>query len=59
MSWYWNQASEVGKIHQLYTLAFLRRTYEGEDSLREECESLSLSYYTYPHLRALFTFGER
>ena len=44
----------VDKIHQIYSLTFLLRTYEGEDLIREECESLSLSYYTYPHLRALF-----
>ena len=44
----------VHKIHQIYTVTFLLRTYEGEDLIREESESLSLSYYTYPHLRALF-----
>ena len=44
----------VDKIHQVYALTFLLRTYEGQDLIREECESLSLSYYTYPHLRALF-----
>src|SRR5436853_372233 len=42
------------KIHQIYTLTFLLRTYEDGDLIREECESLTLSYYTYPHLRALF-----
>ena len=44
----------VDKIHQIYTLTFLLRTYEGRDLVREERESLTLSYYTYPHLRALF-----
>ncbi len=44
----------VDKIHQIYTLTFLLRTYEGGDLIREECESLTLSYYTYSHLRALF-----
>jgi len=44
----------VHKIHQIYTVTFLLRTYEGENLTREESESLSLSYYTYPHLRALF-----
>jgi SAM-dependent methyltransferase len=42
----------VDKIQQIYTLTFLLRTYQGEDLIREECESLSLSYYTYPHLSA-------
>ncbi len=44
----------VDKIHQIYTLTFLLRTYEDGDLIREECESPTLSYYTYPHLRALF-----
>jgi len=41
----------VDKIHQIYALTFLLRTYEAGDLVREECESLTLSYYTYPHLR--------
>jgi SAM-dependent methyltransferase len=44
----------VDKIHQICTLTFLLRTYEGEELVLEECESLRLSYYTYPHLQALF-----
>lgn len=44
----------VDKIHQSYTLTFLLRTYEGGDLIGEESESLTFSYYTYPHLRALF-----
>ena len=44
----------VDKIHQIYTLTFLLRTYEGEELIREERESLALSFYTYPHLQALF-----
>jgi len=44
----------VDKIGQIFRLTFLLRTYEGEELVGEESESLSLSYYTYPHLRALF-----
>lgn len=44
----------VDKIHQTFTLTFLFRSYEGEDLIHEERQSLNLSYYTYSHLRALF-----
>ena len=44
----------LDKIHQIYRLTFFLRTYEGEDLVREESESMSLCYYTYPHLRTLF-----
>jgi SAM-dependent methyltransferase len=44
----------LDKIHQIFTLTFFLRTYEGEDLIREESETMSLCYYTYPHLRALF-----
>lgn len=43
------------KFVKAYT--FLLRTYD-EDLIREECESLSLSYYTGPDLRALFLLRE-
>src|SRR5882672_4793621 len=33
---------------------FFFRTYQGERLVQEETEPLRLSYYTYPHLRALF-----
>jgi hypothetical protein len=38
-------------------MTFLFRIYRGEDLVREESESLSLSYFTYPHLRALFALA--
>jgi SAM-dependent methyltransferase len=44
----------VDKIQQVFTGTFIFRTYDGEKLVREETESVRLSYYTYPHLRALF-----
>jgi len=44
----------VDKIQQVFTGTFIFRTYEGDNLVREEMESVRLSYYTYPHLRALF-----
>jgi SAM-dependent methyltransferase len=44
----------VDKIHQKFNFTFIFRTYEGDRLVREESESFGLSYYTYPHLRALF-----
>lgn len=44
----------IDKIHQNFTATFIFRTYQGEKLLQEETESLRMSYYTYPHLRALF-----
>jgi len=42
------------KIHQVFQFTFIFRTYEGEKVVLEEAEQLSLAYYTYPHLQALF-----
>ena len=42
------------KIQQTFSLTFIFRTYEGGKVIREETEPLKMSYYTYPHLRALF-----
>jgi SAM-dependent methyltransferase len=42
------------KIHQNFSATFLFRTYEGDKLVLEETEPLKMSYYTYPHLRALF-----
>ena len=42
------------KIHQNFSATFLFRTYEGDKLALEETEPLKMSYYTYPHLRALF-----
>jgi len=44
----------VDKINQNFTATFIFRTYQGERLVQEETESLTMSYYTYPHLRALF-----
>jgi ubiquinone/menaquinone biosynthesis C-methylase UbiE len=46
----------VDKINQTFTAIFIFRTYQGERLVQEETESLKMSYYTYPHLRALFLF---
>jgi hypothetical protein len=42
------------KIHQSFSATFIFRTYEGDKLVLEETEPLKMSYYTYPHLRALF-----
>jgi hypothetical protein len=39
---------------QIFTATFLFRTYLDDKLLKEETEPLIMSYYTYPHLRALF-----
>ena len=44
----------VDKVNQNFTVTFIFRTYQGEKLVQEETESLRMSYYTYPHLRALF-----
>lgn len=44
----------VDKINQTFAITFIFRTYEGERLVEEETEFLKMSYYTYPHLRALF-----
>jgi len=44
----------VDKINQNFAATFIFRTYQGERVVQEEIESLRMSYYTYPHLRALF-----
>ena len=44
----------VDKIHQNFSVTFLFRTYRGEQLIAEESEPLKMSYYTYPHVRALF-----
>lgn len=44
----------VDKIRQVFTGMFLFRTYDGGNLVGEETDGLKLSYYTYPHLRALF-----
>ena len=44
----------IDKIHQVLTLTFLFRTFREEQLVEEERETLRMSYYTYPHLQALF-----
>jgi SAM-dependent methyltransferase len=44
----------VDKIHQKFNFTFIFRSYEGGRLVREESEPFALSYYTYPHLEALF-----
>jgi len=44
----------VDKVNQNFTAAFIFRTYQGGKVVQEETEPLKMSYYTYPHLRALF-----
>jgi ubiquinone/menaquinone biosynthesis C-methylase UbiE len=44
----------VDKINQNFSATFIFRTYQGEKLVQEETESFRMSYYTYPHLRALF-----
>jgi len=47
----------VDKIQQVFTGVFIFRTYEGEKLVHEETDGLRMSYYTYPHLRALFVLA--
>jgi SAM-dependent methyltransferase len=42
------------KIHQNIGLTFIFRSWDGNKLIQEEREALQMSYYTYPHLRALF-----
>jgi len=44
----------VDKIHQTFSGIFIFRTFEAEKLVHEETEPLKMSYYTYPHLQALF-----
>jgi len=44
----------VDKIHQKFNFSFIFRTYQGEQLMREEFEPFAMSYYTYPHLQAVF-----
>ncbi len=44
----------VDKINQTYSLTFIFRSYRKGQVVFEESDTLKMSYYTYPHLRALF-----
>lgn len=65
----WSPASEtiirryyrkdaLDKINQSLSLTFIFRTYRNGELIREESEPLKMSFYTYPHLRALFLMAE-
>ena len=42
------------KIQQNFAATFIFRTWRAGKMIQEEIEPLKMSYYTYPHLRALF-----
>ena len=44
----------VDKMNQTFSFTFVYRTYQGDKLVREETEPFTMSYYTYPHLKALF-----
>jgi SAM-dependent methyltransferase len=47
----------VDKIHQTMHFTFLYRTYEAGRLIHEESERFAMSYFTYPHLQALFALA--
>jgi SAM-dependent methyltransferase len=44
----------VDKINQIFRFTFIYRTLRAGELILEETEEFKLSYFTYPHLRALF-----
>jgi SAM-dependent methyltransferase len=44
----------VDKINQVFNFTFIYRTFRDGELILEETEAFKLSYFTYPHLRALF-----
>ena len=44
----------VDKVQQIFFFTFFLRTYEGDSVVHEDATPMTLSYFTYPHLRALF-----
>lgn len=44
----------VDKLRQVFNGTFIFRTFDGNRLVHEETEPLRMSYFTYPHLRALF-----
>jgi hypothetical protein len=46
--------NSVDKINQFFDVTFIFRTFQGDQLVKEETDPVKLSYYTYPHLRALF-----
>jgi SAM-dependent methyltransferase len=47
----------IDKINQIFSFTFIFRTYQFGNLILEEAETFRLSYYTYPHLRALFNLA--
>lgn len=46
------------KIHQNFRATFFFRTYEGDRLIQEETDTITMSYYSYPHLLALFKLAK-
>jgi SAM-dependent methyltransferase len=44
----------VDKIAQIFRFTFIYRTFRASELVLEEAEEFKLSYFTYPHLQALF-----
>jgi SAM-dependent methyltransferase len=44
----------VDKINQIFNFTFIYHTLRAGELILEETEAFKLSYFTYPHLRALF-----
>jgi SAM-dependent methyltransferase len=44
----------VDKINQIFSFTFIYRTFRASELILQETEAFQLSYFTYPHLRALF-----
>jgi SAM-dependent methyltransferase len=44
----------IDKINQTFVATFIYRTYRQDVLINEETEPFKMSYYTYPHLKALF-----
>lgn len=44
----------VDRVRQVVTITFTFRVYEDEEPIGETVSTMQMSYYTYPHLKALF-----
>jgi SAM-dependent methyltransferase len=45
------------RVNQTYSLTFFFRRFRNGELILEETDTLKMSYYTYPHLRALFVLA--
>jgi SAM-dependent methyltransferase len=45
------------KVNQTYNVTFIFRSFRAGELVSEETDTLKMSYYTYPHLRALFALA--